>query len=541
MSAFDKENNREANAHEVDYASRVYEVSDEDSTIFSAPEEHRQKQQTKGTAKKVRKIILSSVALVLVAAIITLVVIFIPKNEEDNSSSQLDDIPIMEESLFAEVDRVNLITDEHRVDFRKVSAVRNDKETEEWALADVDPTLTSYSNIDNTVTSFMKQSYNKIISEDKNDGKEYGFDDPKYQVDFYKKGEDSIYFSLIIGGYTPTDSGRYATTTLDDRVYFVRDTGFYHYTKDKLAFVEAESIPAIAKDATYSDKNYTEGTLILCDKMTISSKKLGGTYKLVYKDTDNITVFTNYHFTAPVARPANDEAIGDIVSLFSFGITSSGCYSYSNTQEDIEKFGLDDPDFEVEMKVGDLTTGFKATLQEDGNYAVYYKDNRTIMKVAPDSIAPAAYTRKDVFNTLLFIENITTASSVIVESGKDKVDFRISTTFDEENNRDTLSSVKANGKVITTVNFQNYYSHIIAITPQSFDEEDIKGIAPATTLTIKHNNGTADTVVKYYPVKAARYQVVVNGIKMGLVSAGDHARIMKYAQNVAADKTFNSR
>ena len=244
---------------------------------------------------------------------------------------------------------------------------------------------------------------------------------------------------------------------------------------------------------------------------------------------------------SPTARPANDENIGNIVSLFSYGVTSSGCYSYLTTAEEQKKFGLDKPDFEVELQVGDIKSGFKATLQDDGHYAVCYEGNKTIMKVSPSALSPASYTRKDLFNDILFIENITSASQIIVESGEDKVDFSISTKYDETSKRDTLNSVKANGKTVTTKNFQDYYSHIISMRAQSYDEADVKGIAPSTTFTIKHNNGTADTVVKYYPVKAARYQVVVNGVKMGQISSGDHARIMKYAQNVAADKTYNTR
>lgn len=541
MSSFENEKNTQETSPEVDYDSRVYEVPDEESTIFSAPEEHRRKQQGSGTKTKVKKIILSSVALALVAAIITLVVVFIPKNEDDKTSSSTDDIRMMDEALFKDVDRVTLITEERTVEFEEVEAKYEDETKTEWALKNVDPRLTSPSNIDNTVSSFMEQGYNKKISDDKNDGKDYGFDEPKYQVDFYKKGEEKLYFSLIIGGYSPTESGRYATTTLDDAVYFLRDTGFYHYTKDELSFVNAESIPAIAKDTSYSDNNYTEGTLVLCDKMTLSGKNFGGTYKLICKESDRITVFNNYHIVSPTTRPANDDNIGNIVSLFSYGITSSGCYSYLTTEEEQKKFGLDEPDFEVELQVGDITRGFKATLQDDGDYAVYYEGNKTIMKVSAAAISPASYTRKDLFNDILFIENITAASQITVESGEDKVIFSISTKYDETSKRDTLNSVKANGKTVKTENFQDYYSHIISMRAQSYEEADVKGITPSTTFTIKHNNGSADTVVKYYPVQAARYQVLVNGVKMGQISASDHARIMKYAQNVAADKTYNSR
>ena len=63
MSSFEKEKNTQEPSSEVDYDSRVYEVPDEESTIFSAPEEHRRKQTRSGTKTKVKKIILSSLAV----------------------------------------------------------------------------------------------------------------------------------------------------------------------------------------------------------------------------------------------------------------------------------------------------------------------------------------------------------------------------------------------------------------------------------------------------------------------------------------------
>lgn len=539
MNSFEQEKQSESVANEPGENSRVYEVSDQESTIFSDPKAHKDKVK-KG--KNLKKILTASVALVLVGAIIALIVTLIPPLvDNDDSSSSLDDIRIMDESLFDKVDRVTLIAENNTIKFHTIEVKTEEKTTTQWSLVDVDPSLTSVSDIENTVFSLMEQGYSKKISDDKNDGKEYGFDKPKYQVDFFSEGSDSVSFSLIIGAYSPTDSGRYATTTLDDSVYFVRDTGFYHYQKNELDFVEPESIPAISKDASFSDNNYSEGTLVLCDKLTLSGKTFGDTYKIICKETDNITVFNNYHITSPSRRPANDNNIAEIVSLFAYGVESVGCYSYTATEKDIKKFGLDSPDFSVKIQVGDIEDGFSATLQKDGFYAVYYKGNKTIMKVDSTALVPAGFAPKDLYNELLFIENITAAANVKIESGDKSVKFDISTTYDETSGRDTISTVKVNGKAVETKNFQNYYSYIIAIRAQTYAEADISGKKPSTVLTINHNNGTAPTVIKYYEAAPSRYQVVVNGVKMGQISSADHTRIMKYAVNVAEDKTYNSR
>ncbi len=556
------------------FVSSVYDVSEEDSTIFSKPLEHT------GTVKsksKVKPIILSFVALVLVAAIIAATVIFWPvKEEEEPEAMGVTLIQMMDDTLFYNVteydeteeadgtitkipvvgtdnvlvDRVVLRRGEYNLEFvldeyeKETEDVDGNKVTElkkEWALKHVDRSLTSYATIDNAVQSFMEQGYTKVISDNKKDGKDYGFDDPAYQVDFYKPGSDKVYVSLIIGGKSPADDGRYITSSLDDKVYFARMVDLYHYEKTDLDFVNSESIPSIGADEDYNSAYFTDGQLISCERLEIWGKVPGEHYNIVTKTVDHDTIFNSYHIIEPVNRPADDDSMGNIVSLFSYGITANGCYSYSTTEEELKKFGLDDPDFGVKIYVNDVESSFVATKQADGNYAVYYAANKTIMKVLPESLIPASYTPKDIYNELLFIESISAASAITIESGEEKLRFDISTKYDSESNDDVISGVKYNGKALETINFQNYYSYIIKIAAQSYETVDTKDMKPATVFTVEHKNGSDPTVIKYFKINDARYQVEVDGVKMGLISSSEHSRILKYAKNVANDKTYNSR
>lgn len=543
MSDFEKDKNM------PEFESRVYEVSEEDSTIFSAPEAHRDKVK-KGV--KLKKMITAAVALVLVAAVtVTIAVTIPPLLDEDKDENEEINPKMMDKALFDGVDRVTLKREDAVIEYKLVEAEKQtedddgNKVTEkvkEWALKEVDPTLTDYANIDNTVNSYMEQHYTKKVSDNKNDGSNYGFDKPIYQVDFYKEGSDDIHLSLYIGGENPAKTGRYATTSRDDAVYYIAGVSeFYHYQKNLTDFVEPESIPAIAKDKEYSDDNFTEGQLVICDKVVVGGNVLGDTYTIESQKADKVTTFTSYKVTSPTKRPANDDNVGNIVALFSYGIESTGCYSYTVTDEDIKKFGLDKPDFEATVYVDNIIRSFKATKQSDGNYAVFYEGNKTIMSVPESSIIPATYDRSDLFNTLLFIENITNAQSVTVESGASKVTFDIVTKHDEENDTDSLEKVTCNGKELEKSNFQNYYQYLVGINAQSYEEHDTKGMTPDTVLTLTHKGGKSGTTVKYYKITNARYQVEVNGVKMGLISSSEHTRIMKYALNVAEDKEYNAR
>jgi len=543
MSDMEKDNNM------PEFESRVYEVSDEESTIFSAPEAHRDIVK-KGV--KLKKMIMAAVALVVVSAIAITVALTVPPllDDKDNSSSEINP-PMMDSKLFEGVDRVTLTRGSTVIEYKTID---REKETEdddgnkvteivkEWALKEVDPELTDYTNIDNTVNSYMEQHYTKKVSDNKNDGNDYGFENPTYQVDFYKEGSSDIFLSLYIGGENPAKTGHYATTSQDNAVYYIAgESEFYHYQKNLTDFVNPESIPAIAKDKEYSDDNFTEGQLVLCDKVIVSGKNLGDTYVIEAQDADNVTTFTSYKVTSPTTRPANDDNIGNYVALFSYGVEATGRYSYSVTDEDLKKFGLIDPDFELTVYVDNIKRSFKATLQSDGNYAVFYEGNKTIMSVPAGSLTPATYDRSDIFNTLLFIENITNAESLSVESGKEKITFGIVTEYDEESDSNNLTKITVGGQEITKSNFQNYYQYLVGVKAQSYEEVDTKGLTPETVLVLTHIGGKTSTTVKYFKITNTRYQVEVNGVKMGLISSSEHTRIMKYAKNVAENKEYNAR
>lgn len=530
--------------------SRVYEVPDEESTIFSAPSVHKDKVKKHFRAKQ---IVTAAIALVLAVAVMVAVIVLVPKPEQvPQGDGGLTEVRIMDESLFAategadRVDRVNLIRRNDTLSFStvKVEKLLEENKTEmgyEWALTNVDPNLTNYTSIDNTVKGFMEQVYHEKISDDKNDGNDYGFASPEYQVDFYKVDATEPFISLVIGNLSPTEAGRYVTTSLDNAVYFIRTTGFYNYEKTELDFAELEMIPAISAEKDGPSPNFSQGQLVACDKLVVSGNNFDKEYTIVAKEVDHVKVFNAYHITSPVSRPADDEKVGNIVSVFSYGLNASGCYAYSTDETALKQFGLDSPDFEVAIFVGDIKRTFSATHQPDGNYAVYYPGNKTIMKIDPTALSVASYTRQDLFNSLLFIESVTSLSRFEIMSGAQTVAFDIESKYDVESDSEVLAAIKVNGKEIKKQNFQDYYSKLIEISAQSYEESDLSGLSPTTTLVLHHKNGTAPTKIEYYQVSTSRYQVVNNGVQMGLISSSNHTRIMNYALNVSEDKQYNAK
>ena len=532
-----------SNEKEINNVSENEVTSEPFSTVFSDPTEKHDKVKKPQLLKKV---LLGVVAVAVVAAITVTLILTVPVLNSDTESGTDEEIRLMSEDLFGGVNKVVLTRNDAAIEFdtEQIESLDSDGKTTietRWKLANIDSSLTNWSVIDNSVKSYMEQTYSRIISDDKNDQNDYGFDNPYYKVDFYKEDSENVYLSLIIGNKSPEQSGRYATTSLDNKVYYIRDYGFTHYEKTELDFATVESVDAITADSSVNNNYFTNGTLVSCDKLVLSGKNLGDTYTVGVKEVDNVTVFNSYHITSPVSRAANDENIGNVVALFSDGISADACYSFTITDYDMKKFCLDNPDFSATIYVGDTTKTFSASLQSDGYYAVYCPENKTIMKVAASALTPAAYTKKDIYNSFLFIESITAANKLTLSSNGASFSFDISTEYDEESESDVLSAVHFGDTELTLKNFQNYYSFVLGITATSYDTVDTSSLTPETVVTIYHIDGSNPTTVKYFKVSSGRYQVETNGTPMGLISSSNHSYIVKYAKNVAENKTYNQR
>ena len=219
MSEFEKEN-IEVGAEE------------EESTIFSAPAAHDEKVKKPA---KLNNILLSVVALMLVAAITVTVILVLPEPEENPDTTETSTVRLMEDSLFDKVTSTELINDNGRVNFSliemEVTSSEGTKDIETvWTIPEIDATLIDTNETEATVNSLKQIHYTRVVSKDKSDGKDYGFDEPIYQVNF--EGEDTL--SLIIGARTPDNTGRYATTSKDNSVYFVDELELLDFDKTYL-------------------------------------------------------------------------------------------------------------------------------------------------------------------------------------------------------------------------------------------------------------------------------------------------------------------
>ena len=518
--------------------SQAPETDLEESTIFSAPVEHK---DTKKGSRMLRNGLLTTLLLLFVIGLAAVIWIYVPKMEEEitSSASEIDTTPLWSINS-SNLDSVTIIKGEEKIEFLSVEieSTTSDESVEtEWQIKGEDNSLISEEKIQTVITSISYLEYLRTM-EDKEAN--YGFKTPNYKIEIKSK-DGTNDKSLLVGSKTADGSGVYLNIEGSDTVYLA-ETDFISYLKtDPLYFADTSGLPAFSKDSDYTGEYFTEGALTNFDKIVIEGTSLSE--KLTFKKNTGILDFGSYIITSPTHRYANTESVSGLYNVFTSGISGTGVYSFKNTAAEQKLYGLNNPDFVATIYAGNETRTFKVKMQNDENYALVGDGLRVILKVSPDSLPFAIYNVNDFYSNFMFIESLTEVSTMTVTEGDKSHKFTVITEKvenDEGEKENQIKSIKANGKTVDTENFQNFYEKLLWISAVEFSFIDTSNMAADLTIHITHNDGTKDTVIKYYQKSDMRYQMEVNGEKMGVISSSSFKNIFKYADNVANEKPYNS-
>lgn len=535
------------------------EVAEEDesfegSTVFSAPEEKRDKIKKPGLWKKA--LLGFAVLLILVGAIFGIVTLIDIINEEEETVTveeffllprfQIDkttttyegEVQTTKAIDYELVSKVQVKTE--KLTLNMFSEKAEEATTSTWYEDSMPKEYTSTASVGMVAKSAVDMKYTRVISEEIKEDVDYGFDKPTYLVTVTPKEGEA--FVITVGKQSADKSGYYVTVSDDKKVYFVVNK---YVTKLEVSNImelsKAMRVPAFSS-AEGSAEYFFQGTLSKFDYMYFKNNNIDKTFRFETASGEAGYEYNTYKIVEPVKRLANDTGIVPIIELFSNGIDTQGLYSFTKTDEDLKKFGLDNPELYVELKAGKQERSIKAKLQDDGNYALIVSDMDVILNVRASSLSVADLKQKNLYSVFFFIENLRTVDCFIIESGAVKHTFGIVTkpSEDDESQLD-IAGVKINGAAETSPEeFQSYYQYVLGITAVSYAESDLSGKSPAATITIKKTSDQPDVVIQYYEVENGRYQVVVDGSQQGLIGSSSFKNIVKYANNVAAGNAYNS-
>ena len=534
------------------------EDSFEESTIFSAPVEKHDKVKK---PKLLRKILMGAGVLIALAAAIVAIVMLVAEMTGDDDTQDV----VLEWYLLGDYVTVNettgtdgTVTKTETFNFDAFSTVllksenmtldfyakEGDSENAniKWLEKTIPEAYTSETTVGGKVKAALGLKYTRIISETLEDEALYGFDKPTYTIQVAPNEGDA--FTVTVGKQSPDQSGYYVTVSNGTKVYLVRSSYIEELLcEDKMDLTKAMSVAAFS-ETEGSAEYYVSGALATFDHLYFTNSNLNEIYKFVTVDKEQNDIgysYNTYRIVEPTERAANDTGIVPIIELFSNGVSSTGLYTVSKTDEDIKKFGLDNPDMTVSIKAGKQERELKAKLQKDGYYALVSSDMDVILKVSSDNLTPATLTEKDIYSATIFIETLADLKDITILADGAKMTFGIVTEYDEENDTNNITGITVNGGEVTAPEeFQSYYRFLLGISVINYDTTDIAGKTPAATITMTRKDGTVSYVIKYYEAQNGRYQAVVNGDQMGLIGSSNFKNIIKYAKNVAEGKLYNS-
>ena len=497
------------------------------STIFQAPSHEGEKVKKSGMLKRVLSCVL---ALALVVGAAFAIKLAIPEKQESEDGVDEITLTVGKSKDFPEVQFIN--GDTTIVFKAKEGEEYNSTNARDWYVVGVDEDKIDYSKTAAAINALGGLKAAKRIGETEDDAL-YGFDNPKYVINFIAPENATVpSYTVKIGNLSPDNAGRYVTLSNRKGVYLVRAKHFDSFEMNVLDFAKVSNMGQMLEAESVSNDYYSSGNLIKCDKLDFYTKKIGKVYTFASaKDSD----LYNYDIISPVKRPCDDLTAKVLVDFFANGVTGDGAYSYNATEADLKKLGLKNPDVWATIYAGGKKRNIKATLQEDGNYAVVVDDEGIIGKVTPDAITFKDMDITEFYNELMLFKSINTISTMSVQTGKEKYDFSFTTKYNAETKTDNIEKVIYKDRELDVKGFQDYYLGLISLTAVEHNYVDTSGKTADTSIYITFNNGEEDLNMRFFKVSDSRYQVEINSTPMGLISVSSYKNFVDATTKIVAE------
>ncbi|MBR6533410.1 MAG: DUF4340 domain-containing protein [Clostridia bacterium] len=498
------------------------------STVFSDPTEHKKVAKSKGSNRL--KIALSLVLAVAILLGGTIAVIKLIPERETGQGVTNNDIVVLD----YEIDQIkDVVVENQNGKFNFYSEKVESDETGttvtniNWYINGYDKELTSSSSIYNVVESVIDIKAIREIT-----GKtvvECGLDTPlvKAEITTLKDERETV----LIGAKSPDNVGVYVKLANNEKIYLVGEA-----LDSTLSFTDLDLASTQAQGPVMLDKKYAdycnELAVIKSDYVTVEGVNFPK--KMVFAPTEEqeIALFTPYEAIEPMKRSAQN--VETLFKVFSGGFNVSGAYSYDVKSETLNKLGLQKPDFVLSAVFGDYTYSYKFKQQQDGNYAVVGNDSKNVKMVTISDCNFLSYSTNDLYNPILFLASIDDVSNLTFETESEKYSFDITVNL---NGDDTNKyKVSMGDKTFNSSYFQSFWQYLSSLQTIDFGTEKLSG-NPELIMTYTYNKeGVKPTKIAFIKENAVRYQYSIDGVPMGKIGSSDYTKILKNLKRLLEGK-----
>ncbi len=496
-----------------------------ESTVFSNPTEFNDSRPN-SHHPLLKRVLAALLCVCFLAGVTIAVVRLIPETEKQDTETQNNPVVSIETSSVSKVEIKNPTCEMVLLNSNKKTSDDTDGA---WSIEGIDPSLTQSTLIENTVLSVTKLDYIKIFDDSEAD---YGFDQPTVEAVVYPRDNSFEQLTVTIGAAAPANLGYYCKISSDSRVFLVSNDPVTLLSVEPLYFADTTGYPAIKQNAENASC-FSDNSIIDFDSLTISGKNFSEKIKIIPQKDESINSYFAYLLTSPSERIGNDTTVEEVLTLFSGGIASQGAYAYNPTADDLKKYSLDNPDIVITLSLASKSYTIKASVVDD-LYCAMLDDSENMIHKIPLSVFGTINSKpSDFYSTFIFLENLSGLNKFTVEiSGSEKYVFDLSYT--EEG---SIYQAFFEGKELDSASFKDYYGKLISLAPISYESAQIN--RTSLKITLSHTDGTKDTVLEFKEFSSQRYQVEMNSIPMGLITATDYQNLINYTRSVSGKLKTN--
>lgn len=485
------------------------EPIDETSTVFSTPAAHKDRKKAGKFALLILPIIATLVVALLASSIYFVVkYIAIPVEEKTTQFTPQNTLSYNPASL----NKITVTNKYNTLVFNSNVVESNGESSQVWTLEGYDNSLIDSATINQLVSyAAAFQTFGEYAFDETAD---YGFASPLVKIDVES---DTIEpYSLTIGNSTADSSYCYIRiSSFPDKVYLLSSGIATSFLVQPLDLAISDAIPGVQqtdKNSKYFDQ---KGSLATFDSITLSGRKFKEPLVFTPNTDNRFSSYATYICTSPKLRVA--DKIDDIRALFEAGPAASKVVSFDQSAEKLKEFGLDNPLWRITMKLGSEKHTYLITPTDESNIDFYVASStdRMIRVVTITNMQFLDNEESGFYFGFMALESIRDISEF---SLKGEINTTFKLDYDTEESKYNITN---GGKEVVAESFQTFYSQFIQITAINFDTQTISAAADLT-ITMKHHDGSKDTVVSFKKINDTRYQYYVGGIPMGQIPSSGY-------------------
>lgn len=534
MSDFEQNKNLneasdENSANENAYVDEFAEFE----TVFSDPLEHKKKAPSKKN-KNVIIIVISCLLVAVLGVTIWGVTTFIEVKKEPTTdlSSKLEpktyDLLALKESDIKTVVVTNkngtfTFNAEQTITENSDGASSSAKTV--WTLSGGDSSIISSDKISSALKSAFNLSSERMVSGQTDEN--YGFTAPTYTMVITKTDGSEV---TVTVGTEYVGQSMYCTRVSGVEGVYLVDMNILDgldFTAESLY----KSFTVSGFDTSKIDaSNITNGVITTFDSITVTGKNYPKPLVVEMNKNELFSTYLPYVVTSPESRMGGD-AINDLLTLFSSGVSSSGVYSTDVSAASLKKYGLDNPYMTLTMKVSGVTHTIKiSALQEDGNYAVTSSRDEVICKIVPSSLAFIERKATDFYGKQVYMGALMDLSNMTFVA--DGINYSFDIVYNDSEDAEETFNINLDGKKITAEYFQNFYQEYVGLTAADFEKAPKTGDA-VFTVTMTYSKDNSKKTIAFYPSSATKYLYTIDGEALGRVGVSEVSRIINLISRVA--------